>query len=185
MKQIEKLYYRISIYVVRDGVKYDSFVIGNDDEDLQVLFHCRCQFSEVRIPELFAKFVDMVSSSGGSNQNHQSVPIVASSSSTHVVVSSSLPAIVSAGDLVASPSFAADLHCDEIMELGAKMNTLIMIPISGTVGEPDTVEDDLGDDDDVEPATIDDDSYDNIGRSIPIGASGASSPGTQQYRHTF
>ncbi|RYR39781.1 hypothetical protein Ahy_A09g045381 [Arachis hypogaea] len=53
MKRIEKLYYRISISVVRDGV---------NNEDLQVLFHYRCQFSEVRIPELLAKLVDVVSS---------------------------------------------------------------------------------------------------------------------------
>ncbi|RYR18365.1 hypothetical protein Ahy_B03g062981 [Arachis hypogaea] len=59
MKRIEKLYYRIPRYVVSDGVKYDSFVIDSD-EDLQVLFHCRRQFSKVRIPELLAKLVDVV-----------------------------------------------------------------------------------------------------------------------------
>ncbi|RYR07621.1 hypothetical protein Ahy_B05g075019 [Arachis hypogaea] len=66
MKRV-KLFYRISISVLRDDVKYDSFVIGSD-EDLKVLFHYRRQFREVRTPKLLAKFVDVVSSSGGSNR---------------------------------------------------------------------------------------------------------------------
>ncbi|RYR36444.1 hypothetical protein Ahy_A09g041406 [Arachis hypogaea] len=44
-----------------DRVKYDSFVIGSNND---------LQFSEVRISELLAKLVDEVSSSGGSNRNH-------------------------------------------------------------------------------------------------------------------
>ncbi|RYR43027.1 hypothetical protein Ahy_A08g039452 [Arachis hypogaea] len=102
MKWIEKLYYRILIFVVQNGVKYDSFVIGSDE-------------------------------------------------------------VTSAGDMVASPSFATDLHCDEIVELGPNMNTLVMIMIFEVVGELDVVEDVLRDDDDVEPATIVDDSDDDIG----------------------
>ncbi|RYR10625.1 hypothetical protein Ahy_B05g079079 isoform C [Arachis hypogaea] len=124
MKRIEKLYYRIPISVVRDRLKYNSFVIGSD-EDLQVLFHCRRQFPKVRIPELLAKLVDVVSSSGESSRNHPSLPTVAASSSTP------------------------------------------------------------GDEDDVEPASIADDSDDDLGRSIPVGASGASSLGTQQYPPHF
>ncbi|RYQ86390.1 hypothetical protein Ahy_B10g106064 isoform A [Arachis hypogaea] len=49
-----QIFYEISISVVRDGGKYNSFVIDSD-EDLQVLFHCRCQFSEVRTHKLLAK----------------------------------------------------------------------------------------------------------------------------------
>ncbi|RYR10627.1 hypothetical protein Ahy_B05g079079 isoform B [Arachis hypogaea] len=168
MKRIEKLYYRIPISVVRDRLKYNSFVIGSD-EDLQVLFHCRRQFPKVRIPELLAKLVDVVSSSGESSRNHPSLPTVAASSSTPVIVSSSVSVITSGGDLVAFPSFAADLYHD----------------ISGGVGKPDAVEDVLGDEDDVEPASIADDSDDDLGRSIPVGASGASSLGTQQYPPHF
>ena len=50
MKRVEKLFYRISISVLRDDVKYDSFVIGSD-EDLRVLFHCCRQFLGIRTPE--------------------------------------------------------------------------------------------------------------------------------------
>ncbi|RYR10626.1 hypothetical protein Ahy_B05g079079 isoform A [Arachis hypogaea] len=174
MKRIEKLYYRIPISVVRDRLKYNSFVIGSD-EDLQVLFHCRRQFPKVRIPELLAKLVDVVSSSGESSRNHPSLPTVAASSSTPVIVSSSVSVITSGGDLVAFPSFA----------VGTNMNTPVMILISGGVGKPDAVEDVLGDEDDVEPASIADDSDDDLGRSIPVGASGASSLGTQQYPPHF
>ncbi|KAL4316461.1 hypothetical protein AHAS_Ahas15G0287400 [Arachis hypogaea] len=172
MKQTKKLFYRISISVVCDGKKYDLFVIDND-EDLQVLFHCHRQFSEVRTHELLAKFRDVGSSSGGSNWNRQSVPMAVVSSSTPVVVSSSLPIMVSTRDLVTSPSFTTNLHCDEIAEIGDNKNTPVMIPIFGEVGEPDVVEGVLGDDDDVEPVMIDDGRDDDIGRSIPVGASGS------------
>ncbi|RYR39673.1 hypothetical protein Ahy_A09g045252 [Arachis hypogaea] len=106
MKRIKKLYYRISISVIRDGVKYNTFVIGND-KNLQVLFHYHCQFSEVRIPKQLAKLVDV------------------------------------------------------------------------GVEKPDAVEDVLRDDDNVQAATIVDDSNDDIGRSISVGPGGASSSGIQ------
>ncbi|XP_015963418.1 uncharacterized protein LOC107487314 [Arachis duranensis] len=70
VKRVEKLFNCISISVLREDAKYDSFVIGND-EDLEVLFHCRRQFPDVRTPELLAKLVDVVSSSDGSNRNPQ------------------------------------------------------------------------------------------------------------------
>ncbi|RYR79773.1 hypothetical protein Ahy_A01g004585 [Arachis hypogaea] len=184
MKRIEKLYYKILIYVVRERMKYNLFVIDSD-ENLQVLFHYHRQFSYVRIPELLAKVVDVVSSLGGSNRNHQSIPIPAASSSTSAIASSSLLVIAFVKFLVASPSFAGNLHCDETAELGANINAHVMISISGAVGEPNVVEVVLGDEDDVESATIDDDSDDNIGRSIPVGTGGASSLGTQQYSLHF
>ncbi|RYR36661.1 hypothetical protein Ahy_A09g041624 isoform B [Arachis hypogaea] len=184
MKLTEKLYYRISISVVHDGVKYDSFVIDSD-EDLQVLFHCRCQFSKVRIPELLAKLVDVVSSSGRSNRNHQSVPTVAASSSTPIGVSSSLPVMAYTKDLVTSQSFAADLNHDEITDVGANINTPVMISHFVEVGKPDVVEDVLGDDNDVEPAIIEDDSDDDIGKSILVETGEASSSETHQYSSHF
>ncbi|XP_016164139.1 uncharacterized protein LOC107606613 [Arachis ipaensis] len=111
--------------------------------------------------------------------------MASASNSTPIVASSSLLVTSSTGNLVASPSFAVDLHCDEIAELDANMNTPVMILISRAVGEPDVVEDVLGDDDDVEPAMIADDSDDDIGRNIPVGAGGASSLETQQYLPHF
>ncbi|XP_020972657.1 uncharacterized protein LOC110269279 [Arachis ipaensis] len=164
--------------------KYDSFVIDSD-EDLHILFYCHCQFPEVRIPELLAKLVDVVSSSGGSNRNHQSVPMATASSLTLVVASSFVLVILSAGDLVASLTFAADLHRDEIAKQGANVNTPVMIPISRAVGEPDAVQDVLREDDDVDPATIVDDSDDDIGRSISVGPGGVLSSGTQKYPPHF
>ncbi|RYQ95076.1 hypothetical protein Ahy_B08g090081 [Arachis hypogaea] len=169
MKRIEILYYRIPISVVHDGVKYDSFVIDND-EDLQVLFYCDCQFPKVRIPDPLAKFVDVVSSSGKSNQNYQSVLMAAASSSTHVGASSSLLVMASIGDLVASLSFATYLHRDEIADVGAYINTPVMTSHSREVGEPNAVEDVLGDDDDVKPTMIEDENNDDIGRSILVRA---------------
>ncbi|XP_057730686.1 uncharacterized protein LOC130946020 [Arachis stenosperma] len=62
--------------MLRDDVKYDSFVIGSD-EDLA--------------PELLAKLVDVVSSLGGSNRNIQTLGTVAGSSSRPVGACSSVP----------------------------------------------------------------------------------------------
>ncbi|RYR35307.1 hypothetical protein Ahy_A10g050467 [Arachis hypogaea] len=129
--------------------------------------------------------MDVVSNSGGSNWNHQSVPMVAASSSIPIVVSLSVPVIASAGDMVASPSFATNLHCDDIAEQGANMNTPVMILMSRAVREPDAVEDVLREDNDVELATITDDSDDDIGRSSFVGSGGASSSETQQYPQHF
>ncbi|XP_057740514.1 uncharacterized protein LOC130957687 [Arachis stenosperma] len=88
VKRVENLFYRILISVLRDDVKYDSFVIGSD-EDLQVLFHCSQQFSKVRSPKILAKFIDVVCNSGGLNQNPQPSAMVACSSSMSVGISSS------------------------------------------------------------------------------------------------
>ncbi|MED6185907.1 hypothetical protein PIB30_061678, partial [Stylosanthes scabra] len=40
-----RIYYRISISVVAQGVKYGCLAIEGDD-DLQIVFHCRRQFPE-------------------------------------------------------------------------------------------------------------------------------------------
>ncbi|MED6227064.1 hypothetical protein PIB30_109745, partial [Stylosanthes scabra] len=42
-----RIYYRIPISVVAHGVKYGCLAIEGDD-DLQIVFHCRRQFPEVR-----------------------------------------------------------------------------------------------------------------------------------------
>ncbi|RYR71736.1 hypothetical protein Ahy_A02g005964 isoform B [Arachis hypogaea] len=89
-KRVKKFFYRIPITVLQDTVKYDCFTIGSD-EDLQVMFLCRRQFPEVRTPELLAKLVDVVSSSGGSNRNATIEAAAAGLSSRPAVASSSVP----------------------------------------------------------------------------------------------
>ncbi|RYR31903.1 hypothetical protein Ahy_B01g056849 [Arachis hypogaea] len=109
VKRVEKLFYRIPISVLHDDVKYDSFVISSD-EDLQVLHYCRGQFFEVKTPELLAKLVDVVSSSGGSNRNPQFSGHLACSSSMPVGASSVALVVTPKVVLVASPSFAFNLN---------------------------------------------------------------------------
>ncbi|XP_015946252.1 uncharacterized protein LOC107471322 [Arachis duranensis] len=159
VKRVEKLFYRILIFVLRDDVKYDSFVIGSD-EDLQVLFHCRRQFSKVRSPKILAKFIDVVYNSGGLNQNPQPSAMVACSSSMSVGISSSVPVIVLEAVLVATSSLADDLNRNRDREI-------------------DVLQDD--DDDYLELAMIADDSDDDIVRSNPAGGGGAASSETQHF----
>ncbi|RYR65535.1 hypothetical protein Ahy_A03g011471 [Arachis hypogaea] len=101
VKRVEKLFYRISISILRDDVKCDLFVISSD-EDLKVLFHCRRQFPEVRTPELLAKLVDVDSSSRCSNQNSLPSTTADGSSLRPVGASSSLSVIEPEAVLVAS-----------------------------------------------------------------------------------
>ncbi|XP_020978035.1 uncharacterized protein LOC110271452 [Arachis ipaensis] len=160
VKRIEKLFYHIPISVLRDDVKYDSFVIGSD-EDLEVLFHCRRQLPEVRTLELLAKLVDVVSSSGGSNRNTQTSATAACSSLRPVGASSSIPVIAPQEMVVASPSFAVDLNHIGEGEVGIIDRT----PVSLQHGAPDGIDDALPDDDDaddVESDIIADDSGDDI-----------------------
>ncbi|MED6164482.1 hypothetical protein PIB30_090517 [Stylosanthes scabra] len=103
-KRVSKLFYRAPVAVVSEHVKYGSFVVQTD-ADLEVIFHCRRDFPEVRTTELFAKLEDIVASSDGSNPIPPSVHIGGSSSSAPVA--SVVPVIPPP---VASPSFAADLH---------------------------------------------------------------------------
>ncbi|RYR53491.1 hypothetical protein Ahy_A06g028637 isoform C [Arachis hypogaea] len=126
-KRVKKFFYRIPITVLQDTVKYDCFTISSD-EDLQVMFLCRRQFPEVRTPELLAKLVDMVSSSGGSNRNTTTLATVAGSSSRPAVGSSSVPVYQPVVQPVASPSFAVDLN-------GSEDDV-----------DPDMIDDDNGDD---------------------------------------
>ncbi|RYR34596.1 hypothetical protein Ahy_A10g049552 [Arachis hypogaea] len=110
VKRVHKLFYRIPISVLQKIMKYDCFTIGSD-EDLQVLFHCRQQFPEIKTPELMAKLIDMVSSSRGSNRNTHTLGTVASSSSRPVGASSSVPVNEPLDEPVASSSFVVDLNC--------------------------------------------------------------------------
>ncbi|XP_015961383.1 uncharacterized protein LOC107485371 [Arachis duranensis] len=177
VKRVKKFFYRIPITVLQDTVKYACFTIGSD-EDLQVMFHCRRQFPEVRTPELLAKLVDVVSSSGGSNRNTNTLATVAGSSSRPAVASSSVPPYEPPVQPVASPSFAVDL----ISSVGDEVGTGEFIPTSIQCVAPAGVGDGLFDDpedDDVESDMVADDSGDDIGASEPAGAGGGSSSGTQ------
>ncbi|RYQ87433.1 hypothetical protein Ahy_B09g094951 [Arachis hypogaea] len=183
MKRVKKFFYRIPTTVLQDFVKYDCFTIGSDD-DLQVIFHCRRQFPEVRTPKLLAKLVDVVSSSGGSNRNTNTLATVAGSSSRPAVASSSVPAYEPPTQPVASPSFAVDLSGN----VGDEVGTWEYLPTSVQCAAPAGVGDAFFDDpegDDVEPDTIADDSGDDIGASEPGGAAGGSISGTQQYPPHF
>ncbi|MED6218040.1 hypothetical protein PIB30_023281 [Stylosanthes scabra] len=79
-KRVSMIYYRILISVVARGVKYGCFAVEGDD-DLQILFHCRRQFSEVRTTELFVEIADPIASSGGSAPNPRPVNVVGASGS--------------------------------------------------------------------------------------------------------
>ncbi|XP_052117709.1 uncharacterized protein LOC127747639 [Arachis duranensis] len=161
VKRVKKFFYRIPIMVLQDTVKYDCFTIGSD-EDLQVMFHYRRQFSEVRTPDLLAKLVDVVSNSGGSNWNTNTLATVADSSSRPAVASSSIPAYEPPVQPVASPSFPVDLN-DSV---GDKVGTGEFILTSVQCVAPAGVGDELFDDpedDDVEADMIADDSDDDIG----------------------
>ncbi|RYR59217.1 hypothetical protein Ahy_A05g025062 [Arachis hypogaea] len=177
VKRVKKFFYRIPITVLQDSVKYDSFTIGND-EHLQVMFLCRRQFSEVRTPVLLAKLVDVVSSSGGSNQNTNTLATVAGSSSRPAVASSSVPAYEPPTPSVVSPSFA----------FGDEVGIAKLVPTSVHCAAPAGAGDGLFDDvedDDVKPDMIADDSGDEIGASEPAGAGSGSSSCTQQYPPHF
>ncbi|RYR47492.1 hypothetical protein Ahy_A07g033417 [Arachis hypogaea] len=142
-KRIKKFFYHIPVTILHDTVKYDCLTIGSD-EDLQVMFLCRRQFPEVRTPELLAKLVDVVSSSGGSNRNTANVATAAGSSSMAAVASSSVPVYEPAAQLVASPSFAVDLNDgvrDEVGSFDVLANALQGVPPvgvgDGELGDPD------------------------------------------------
>ncbi|XP_057760181.1 uncharacterized protein LOC130980529 [Arachis stenosperma] len=183
VKRVKKFFYRIPTAVLHDTVKFDCFTIGSD-EDLQVMFLSRRQFPEVRTPELLAKLVDVVSSSGGSNRNATTIAAVAGSSSRPAVASSSAPVYEPPMQPVASPSFAVDLSGnvgDEVRH-GEHIPTEVHCPTPAGVG--DGLFDDP-DDDDAEPDFIADESGDDVGTTVPTRAIGGSSSGTQQYPPHF
>ncbi|RYR23280.1 uncharacterized protein LOC107632366 [Arachis ipaensis] len=183
VKRVKKFFYRIPTTVLHDTVKYDCFTIGSD-EDLQVMFLSRRQFPEVRTPELLAKLVDVVSNSGGSNRNANTIATVAGSSSRPAVASSSIPVYEPAVQLAASPSFAVDLsgNVGDEVGYGEHLPTDVRCPTPAGVGEG--LFDDA-DDDDVERDLIADESGNDVGAGDPIRATGGSSSGTQQYPPHF
>ncbi|XP_057749260.1 uncharacterized protein LOC130968166 [Arachis stenosperma] len=170
-KRVKKFFYRIPVTVLQNTVKYDCFTINND-VDLQVMFLCRRQFPEVRTPELLARLVDVVSSSGGSNRNTNTIANAAGSSSRPAVASSSIPVYEPAVQHVASPSFAVDLNGtegDEVVERENLPNALVGV---APVGVGDGFLDDE-EEDDIEPDMIDDDSADDegvLGHAVGFGA---------------
>ncbi|XP_052111533.1 uncharacterized protein LOC107469216 [Arachis duranensis] len=182
-KRVRKFFYRIPITVLQNTVKYDCFTISSD-EDLQVMFLCRRQFPEVRTPELLAKLVDVVSSSGGSNRNTTTLATPAGSSSQPAVASSSVPIYQPVVHAVASPSFAVDLNGSVGDDVGSRENWPDDLLGVAPLGVGDGVLGDA-DEDDVEPDMIDDDSGDNIGASEPALVVSGSSTGTQQYPPHF
>ncbi|RYR58100.1 hypothetical protein Ahy_A05g023780 isoform A [Arachis hypogaea] len=137
----------------------------------RVMFLSRRQFPEVRTPELLAKLVDVVSSSGGSNRNATTIAAVAGSSSRPAVASSSAPVYEPPMQPVASPSFAVDLsgNVGDEVRYGEHIPTEVHCPTPAGVG--DGLFDDP-DDDDVEPDMIADESGDDVGTTIPTRAIG-------------
>ncbi|RYR68038.1 hypothetical protein Ahy_A03g014505 isoform D [Arachis hypogaea] len=155
VKRVQKLYYRISI-----------------------------SFPEVRTPELLAKLVYVVSNSGGSNRNTQTIGTVASSNSRHVGASSSVPVNAPRDEPVASSSFVVDLNCSGGREVGI----VDRVPISLQCGTPAGMGDALMDDDDddyVEPDLIADDSGDALQRVIQLGLAVVLALGHSSILHTF
>ncbi|RYR75021.1 hypothetical protein Ahy_A02g009726 [Arachis hypogaea] len=136
VKRVKKFFYRIPTAVLHDTVKFDCFTIGSD-EDLQVMFLSRMQFPEVRTPELLAKLVDVVSSSGGSNRNATTIAAVAGSSSRPAVASSSAPVYEPPMQPVASPSFAVDLsgNVGDEVRYGEHIPTEVHCPTPAGVGD--------------------------------------------------
>ncbi|RYR02337.1 hypothetical protein Ahy_B06g081138 isoform A [Arachis hypogaea] len=137
----------------------------------RVMFLCRRQFPEVRTPELLAKLVDVVSSSGGSNRNANTIAAVAGSSSRPAVASSSALVYEPLMQPVASPSFAVDLvgNVGDEVRHGEHIPTEVHCPTPAGVG--DGLFDDP-DDDDVEPDMIADESGDDVGTTVPRRATG-------------
>ncbi|XP_015938848.1 uncharacterized protein LOC107464444 [Arachis duranensis] len=175
--------------VVTPRTSYDDLVrsvlmkLGLEDAK-RVMFLCRRQFPEVRTPELLAKLVDVVSSSGGSNRNTTTLATQAGSSSRPAVASSSVPVYQPVVQAVASLSFAVDLNGSVGEDVRSRKNLpddlLGVAPIGigdGVLGDADK--------DDVEPDMIDDYSGDDIGATEPALAGGGSSTGTQQYPPHF
>ncbi|MED6186741.1 hypothetical protein PIB30_069621 [Stylosanthes scabra] len=169
-KRVVKLFYKAPVVVVSEHVKYGSFVI-HSNADLEVIFHCRRHFSEVRTTELYAKLEDSVASFGESNPIPTSIHIGGSSSLALVA-----PFVPVVPPCVASPSFATDLHHEEMM-----MGVIWGVEKS----EPEGVEEALCDDEeDKEPEFIGGNSDDDHS-SIPAERGGPSSSRSDQYSTHF
>ncbi|MED6135259.1 hypothetical protein PIB30_044695 [Stylosanthes scabra] len=156
-----RIYYRIPIFVVAQGVKYGCLAIEGDD-DLQIVFHCRKQFPEVRTTELFVEVADSLASSGGSAPHPR--PVNA--------------ATIGGTEL-------GDYSRFGVPEPDGAILPPVSLPAFEGVPEPDPqVEEALrADDFDVEPEFIEEDSDNETGPAPPPQRD-TSSSGTQQYpRH--
>ncbi|MED6171799.1 hypothetical protein PIB30_044153 [Stylosanthes scabra] len=167
------IYYHIPISVVAHGVKYGCFAI-EADKDLQVLFHCRKQFPEVRTTELFVEKLDPLASSGGSTLNPHSA--IVSGPSRPVIQHDPQQAADYVGDLGDTRSIG------EIADaIAAALHAVSNPPVER---DPKPLVDEAlrADDSDNEPAFFegDKDSDDDIG-PVPTHQGGASSSRTQQY----
>ncbi|MED6200729.1 hypothetical protein PIB30_088147 [Stylosanthes scabra] len=155
-KRVAKLFYRAPVSVVSEHVKYGSFVVQSDT-DLEVIFHCWRDFTEVRITKLYAKLEDVVASSGGFNPNPTSNQIGCDLGDNRTF-----------GELVA-----------------AVANSPRNVPRGAHISEPKAIEEALGDDEnDEEPEFIAGDS-DNDHHSIPTGRGVLSSSGSREYPAHF
>ncbi|RYR20609.1 hypothetical protein Ahy_B03g065795 [Arachis hypogaea] len=112
---MEKLFYRIPIFAVGDFVKYDAFVIKSDD-NLQVLFHCCCPFSDVRSHELLAMFGDVLQFRRIALES--SICMLRASNSMLVVAYISMAAVEFEAVLLAFMSFKVDPNCVNDGEIG-------------------------------------------------------------------
>ncbi|MED6126154.1 hypothetical protein PIB30_075595 [Stylosanthes scabra] len=181
-----KIYYRIPISVVAQGVKYGCLAVEGDD-DLQILFHCRRQFPEVRTTELFVDIADSLASSWGSAPIPRPANVGEASGSRNQRVVSP----------VASPSFDFNLQSEMATggnEAGdSRTFGEVGVPVAATpqpvspptfegvpVPDPQVVEALRSDESDVEPQFIEGESDDEAGPAPPPQG-GASSLGTQQY----
>ncbi|RYQ90226.1 hypothetical protein Ahy_B09g096440 isoform A [Arachis hypogaea] len=153
VKRVEKLFYRIPISVLRNYVKYDSFIISSD-EDMQVLFHCHPSSSALPV------------------RSSSAVPVLApeldlvASPSFAVNLNQSCDALVGEARPLEDGDFTA-------------RSSPPCVPVIGEVAAPERVEDALqddDDDDDVESATIAvDDSNEETPRTTPPVGGGVSS----------
>ncbi|MED6159347.1 hypothetical protein PIB30_041501 [Stylosanthes scabra] len=165
-KRVSMIYYRIPIFVVAHGVKYGCFAVEGDD-DLQILFHCRRQFPEVRTTELFVEIVDPIASSGGSAPNPRPVSVGGASGSRNKCGPDDCQ--------VASPSF--DFNFQHGPATGENER-------AESPPDPDPHVGDalIPDDSDDEPQFIEGDSDEDVGPVPPQAPqASASSSGTQQY----
>ncbi|MED6174099.1 hypothetical protein PIB30_065699 [Stylosanthes scabra] len=178
-KRISKLFYRAPVAVLSEHVKYGSFVVQTD-VDLEVIFHSRRNFSEVRTTELFVKLEDIVTSSGGSNPIPPSVDIGGSSSSAPVA-----PVVPVIPQPVASPSFTANLHHDYDDQCDLEDNRTFG-ELATTITEPEGVEEALCEDEEENELELVPEDNDDDDRSIPVPRrEPASSESHQNPEHFF
>ncbi|MED6126981.1 hypothetical protein PIB30_083702 [Stylosanthes scabra] len=188
-KRVSHIFYRVPAAVVSSGIKYDCFSVESD-EDLQVLFHCRQQFPEVRTTELYVEIADVGASSGGSNPHPQPVYV----GPTHCPPDVGGPSMAH----VASPSFDVNLpqgnddgydfddnHSFDELAVAIAAAPQPPSPHMGHVEPEPLVEEALRcDGSDEEPMMIEGDNDDDEG-TIPVSREVPTSSRTQQYPPHF